>query len=122
MIKGIGVDLIEVSRVRDSISRFGAQFLERIFTKNELLEADKLKDSAQYYGFLAKRFAAKEAYAKALGTGIGSHISFKEIEITNSQDGRPQLLDLTKSDDTITHISLSDTEEYATAYIIIEKI
>jgi len=122
MIKGIGVDLIDVSRVKESVARFGAQFLERIFTQNELMEADKLKDPEKYYGFLAKRFAAKEAYSKALGTGIGSNISFKEIEITNSADGSPQLLDLTEREGTIIHVSLSDTKDYATAYVIIEKI
>lgn len=122
MIRGIGVDMIEVARIKTSVRRFGGRFLRKIFTDSELKAAQALEGSSRYYGFLAKRFAAKEAYAKALGTGIGSEISFKQIEVVNDMNGRPQLVDLKRGDATLNHVSLSDTKDYAVAYVIIEKI
>ncbi len=79
-----GVDLIEIERVRKMILRHGSRFLERIFTPNELAEVGEFPAS------LAARFAAKEAVAKALGTGIG-RVGWREIEILSDQDRRPHL-------------------------------
>ncbi len=79
-----GIDLIEIERVRTTIIRHGSRFLERIFTPNELVEVGGVPAS------LAARFAAKEAVAKALGTGIG-RVGWKEIEILSDQDRRPRL-------------------------------
>jgi holo-[acyl-carrier protein] synthase len=79
-----GVDLIEIERVRDAIDRFGSRFLQRIFTEAELGEVGSSPAS------LAARFAAKEAVAKALGTGIGA-VSWQEIEILRSNGNQPGL-------------------------------
>lgn len=79
-----GIDLIEIQRVEDAIERYGDRFLERIFTPRELKECGKVISS------LAVRFAAKEAVAKALGTGIGQ-VSWTEIEVQRKGSGEPQL-------------------------------
>ena len=121
MIRGIGVDIVEVDRIKAAAKRFDKRFLNRVFTDGELKAAKAFKEYA-YYCFLAKRFAAKEAYAKALGTGIGAEVSFKQIEVVNDVNGSPKLIDLRGCNATINHVSLSDTRDYAVAYVIIEKI
>ncbi|NGX34940.1 MAG: Holo-[acyl-carrier-protein] synthase [Candidatus Anoxychlamydiales bacterium] len=85
-IKGIGTDIVEVERLRSVIKRKGEAFLEKIFTENERKYCLKFKDSTIH---LAARFAAKEAIAKALGTGFGKDLSFLDIEITNDEKGKP---------------------------------
>lgn len=92
MIFGIGTDLISVSRIKKITAKFEEKFEEKIFTENEIIKANRFKGDnssllkASYY---AKRFAAKEALAKALGLGIGRGIDFKDIEIDNDELGRP---------------------------------
>ena len=120
MIKGIGTDLVEIARIKNTILNFGHKFLHRVFTKSERLQASVIKDQSQYHAFLAKRFAAKEAYAKALGSGIGSKISFNQIEVKNDVTGHPQIVNLKESSNEVVHLSLTDTAKYALAYVIIE--
>lgn len=81
-IAGIGIDLIEIDRIDESVTRHGDRFLERVFTEKERADCTKSER-------LAGRFAAKEAVAKALGTGIGEHISWQDIEIQNDPKGMP---------------------------------
>lgn len=81
----VGIDMIEVKRIHNSIERFGLRFLQRIFTERELNYCNGRVER------LAARFAAKEAVGKALGTGIGD-VSWQEIEIVNEANGRPYLL------------------------------
>ncbi|MEG9438055.1 holo-ACP synthase [Edaphobacter sp. HDX4] len=89
MIVGVGTDMIEISRIEDSIQRFGDRFLDRIFTSGEIRYCQqKKKHAAESF---AARFAAKEAGAKALGTGISRGISWKEIEVRRSPGARPTL-------------------------------
>jgi len=89
MVLGIGVDLIETNRVQDSIDRFGQRFLERVFTADEIGYClRKKKNSAESF---AARFAAKEAGAKALGTGISRGVSWKELEVRREAGRRPTL-------------------------------
>lgn len=88
MILGLGTDLIEISRVEETIRRHGARFLERIFTADEVVYCSRKKISAESF---AARFAAKEAGAKALGTGISRGISWKEIEVRRQPGERPTL-------------------------------
>lgn len=88
MILGLGTDLIEISRIEESIRRYGDRFLERIFTKDEVAYCRRKKGSAESF---AARFAAKEAGAKALGTGISRGISWKEIEVRRQPGERPTL-------------------------------
>ncbi|HEX2919438.1 MAG TPA: holo-ACP synthase [Edaphobacter sp.] len=89
MIVGIGTDMIEISRIEQSIEQFGERFLDRIFTAGEISYCrQKKKHSAESF---AARFAAKEAAAKALGTGISRGISWKEIEVQRQPGGPPTL-------------------------------
>jgi holo-[acyl-carrier protein] synthase len=89
MVLGLGTDLIETRRVQESIDRFGERFLERVFTAGEIAYCQrKRKNAAESF---AARFAAKEAGAKALGTGISRGVSWKEFEVRREASGRPTL-------------------------------
>jgi holo-[acyl-carrier protein] synthase len=89
MVLGLGTDLIETRRVGESIDRFGERFLERVFTAGEIAYCQrKRKNAAESF---AARFAAKEAGAKALGTGISRGVSWKEFEVRREASGRPTL-------------------------------
>jgi holo-[acyl-carrier protein] synthase len=88
MVLGLGTDLIEIERIQASMDRFGERFLERVFTAGEIAYCKRKKQPAES---LAARFAAKEAGAKALGTGISRGVSWKEIEVTREVGERPML-------------------------------
>ena len=88
MVLGIGTDMIEIERVRASIARYGERFLRRIFTTGEIGYCLRKKNSAESF---ASRFAAKEAGAKALGTGISRGVSWQEIEVRREDGERPTL-------------------------------
>ena len=88
MVIGMGTDLIETRRVQESINRFGERFLERIFTAGEIAYCMRKKNAAESF---AARFAAKEAGAKALGTGISRGVSWKEFEVKREASGKPTL-------------------------------
>lgn len=88
MIVGIGVDIAETARVEKLNAKYGQRFAERILTADELFEFDRRKRSSSY---LATRFAAKEAVAKALGTGIGAQFGFHSVQIDSDSQGKPQL-------------------------------
>ena len=88
MVIGVGTDLIEIERVEASIARFGKRFLERLFTPGEIAYCLQKKGSGESF---AARFAAKEAGAKALGTGISRGVSWKEIEVRREPGERPTL-------------------------------
>lgn len=88
MVLGLGTDLIEIERVQASMDRFGERFLDRVFTEGEIAYCMRKKQSAESF---AARFAAKEAGAKALGTGISRGVSWKEIEVRREIGQRPTL-------------------------------
>jgi holo-[acyl-carrier protein] synthase len=89
MVLGLGTDLMETRRIEESIDRYGERFLERIFTADEIAYClRKKKNAAESF---AARFAAKEAGAKALGTGISRGVSWKEFEVSREASGRPTL-------------------------------
>jgi holo-[acyl-carrier protein] synthase len=88
MVLGLGTDLIETKRVQESIGRFGDRFLERIFSPGEIAYCKRKKNAAESF---AARFAAKEAGAKALGTGISRGVMWKEFEVKREASGRPSL-------------------------------
>jgi holo-[acyl-carrier protein] synthase len=88
MILGTGIDIVEIDRVSRSIERFGDRFLQRIFTAGEIAYCSRKKNAAESY---AARFAAKEAGAKALGTGIQHGVSWQELEVRREPGGRPTL-------------------------------
>ena len=122
-IYGIGTDIISVSRIKESLKK--KNFLKRIFNKEEVAKCSKLINSNNCY---AKRFAAKEAFAKALGTGIAYGINFNEIKILNGKNGKPfiKLVGNTKKiiNDKLKKkfkisLSLSDEKKYAVAFVTI---
>lgn len=88
MVVGLGSDLIEIARVAKSIDRFGTRFLRRVFTPEEIAYCQKKRNAAESF---AARFAAKEAGAKALGTGISHGIAWPEIEVRREPSGKPTL-------------------------------
>jgi holo-[acyl-carrier protein] synthase len=116
MIVGIGIDIIEIERIEKMIEG-QPKFIERILTEKERRVACSLKGKRRSE-FVAGRFAAKEAYSKALGTGIGKEVSFLHIEITNDERGKPVLL--ANTNHTI-HLSISHSREFAVAQVILES-
>ena len=85
-IFGIGTDIVNIKRIDYSLKKHGLNFKNRIFSKKEISYCDKKKNSGAFY---AKRFAAKEAFSKALGTGIRKGVNLKNIEISNNVQGKP---------------------------------
>ena len=125
MIIGIGVDLCEIARIHDAVRRYGDHFAKRILAIDELTEFNQLNPSMQA-GFLAKRFAAKEAIAKALGTGIGRGFGFHDITVSHDELGKP-LVSLNSENVTLKdaclsriHVGVSDERTHAIAFCTIE--
>ncbi|HSX14075.1 MAG TPA: holo-ACP synthase [Chlamydiales bacterium] len=116
MIKGLGTDIVEISRIRESIERHGQYFLNRLFTQKEQDYCNKFQDPVPHF---AGRFAAKEAISKALGTGFGAELSWHDIEIVNDERGRPRVHLREEAKGTI-HLSISHCVSYATATAILE--
>ncbi len=122
MIFGIGTDIIEIARVAKSIQRLGQHFLDRLFTPKEQEYCLRYQASERHF---AGRFAAKEAIAKALGTGLGDKVGWLDIEIVNGETGAPEVL---LSEKTMRHfpgisvkISISHNHEAALAFAVIES-
>jgi len=125
MIYGIGTDIVEVSRIEDSLTRFGDAFAQRLLNEQEWLDYSLSTTKAR---FLAKRFAAKEAFAKALGTGIRSPATFENIGVGHDDLGKP-VLDLAPALQDFLHangigfqhLSISDEKALAAAFVVLEK-
>ncbi|SJZ88122.1 Holo-[acyl-carrier protein] synthase [Vibrio cincinnatiensis] len=124
-IIGLGTDITEIVRIEKALSRSGDAFAARILTPEELVIFQVLKQKARY---LAKRFAAKEAASKALGTGIAHGVSFQDFQINNDVNGKPLLILSGKAAEFATaaqvtsiHLSLSDERHYALATVILES-
>ncbi len=122
-ITGIGTDIVQIQRINDALQKHGVRFAERILHANELSIYNAHRQPVSY---LAKRFAAKEAVAKALGTGIGKHTSFTEIETINNELGMPMIqyhgataTFVTSQHITQSFLTLSDERDYAVAYVIL---
>ncbi len=116
MIIGIGLDLIEIDRI-DKLRDRTDRFPRRILTDAELDRYQSLPEKRQTE-FLAGRFAAKEAFSKAVGTGIGKELSFHDIEILTDAKGKPHIF---KSSYGKVHLSITHTKTYAAAQVVIEK-
>ncbi len=121
MIIGIGTDIIEIHRMRDSLTRYGEHFTKKIFTTTECLYCLNKPDPAIHF---AARWAAKEAFAKAYRTGIGEHIGWHDVEIQRASNGAPHLVlygtIATYCLEYTIHLSLSHVHEYAVAMVVIE--
>tara|TARA_Y100000768_G_scaffold343279_1_gene288845 strand:+ start:1071 stop:1469 length:399 start_codon:yes stop_codon:yes gene_type:complete len=130
MIIGHGIDLIDIRRVEKTINKFGNRFINRIFTKGEIIRSENRNKRIESY---AKRFAAKEACSKALGTGFRSGVYWRDIEVVNEKSGKPVLkltggaykrLEKLIPNNNAYNISLSITDDYpwAQANVIIEVV
>jgi len=124
MILGTGIDIVEVSRIKASYEKFGERFLTRILCPAEITYCLSHREPAP---FLAARFAAKEAISKAFGTGIGSELGWHDMEVGRKVTGEPfvilyerGLLLLQQRGAKVIHLSLSHTEQHATAMAILE--
>ncbi|WP_239256146.1 holo-ACP synthase [Listeria ilorinensis] len=117
MIKGIGLDMIDLDRIQKAVTK-NPRFIERILTENEQQLYQKYTGTRQVE-FLAGRFAAKEAYAKANGTGFGAELSFLDVEILQAADGKPVVKKPIHRTETV-FISITHTGRSAAAQVIIE--
>ena len=123
-IFGIGTDIISVDRIKNSLKN--KNFINRIFNEKEILKCKKNKNSINCF---AKRFAAKEAFSKALGTGISNGINFNEIVVLNKKSGKPYINFIGQTKKTLNKkfkkkkskisLSLSDEKKYAVAFVTI---
>lgn len=130
MILGIGTDLANIDRIAAVLARFGDRFRNRVYTETELKKAASRKDEA---GTLAKRWAAKEACSKALGTGLRMGISWRDMAVSNLTTGQPvmhltgwaaeRLRDMTPPGHlAIVHVTLTDDHPWAQAFVVIEAL
>ncbi|MHA6253014.1 holo-ACP synthase [Oceanobacillus sp. CAU 1775] len=117
MVKGIGIDIVELYRIEESLSK-GERFINRILTQKEKERFFELNNQRRRIEFIAGRFAAKEACAKALGTGIG-RLSFQHIQVSNLESGAPILEVQGYEKDTFL-LSISHSKEYAVAQVLIQ--
>lgn len=125
MILGTGIDIIEVGRIKASYERFGERFINRILRPAEIAYCLSHKFPAP---FLAARFAAKEAVSKAFGTGIGRQLGWQDMEVGRKESGEPFVILhenglklLEQRSGRVVHLSLSHTENYASAIAILES-
>ncbi|MBW8814705.1 MAG: holo-ACP synthase [Caulobacterales bacterium] len=130
MILGLGSDLSDIRRIQASLDRFGDRFKERVYTELERARSDRKADAAASY---AKRFAAKEACAKALGTGMRRGVFWRDMGVINLRSGQPtmaltggaleRLEEMTPPGmKAVIHLSLTDDHPYAQAFVIIEAL
>ena len=128
MILGIGTDLANIERISGTLDRFGDRFKNRVFTDTEQAKAERRKDVAGTY---AKRWAAKEACSKALGTGLAMGIAWKDMAVSNLKTGQPvmevtgwaleRLNEMTPDGhEAIVHVTLTDDHPWAQAFVVIE--
>ena len=128
MILGIGTDIIDIRRIRKVINKYGNRFKRKCFHESEIKKSDSRYNLVESY---AKRYAAKEACAKALGTGLARGVFWKDIEVRNNKFGKPYIVlhnnakkilkKLSKNNNQI-EVSLSDEKEFAIANVIISKL
>lgn len=130
MIIGVGADLCDIRRIQRSLDRFGDRFKQRCFTELEQARSDRKPDPAWSY---AKRFAAKEACAKALGTGMRADVYWRDMGVVNQRSGQPTLVLTGNAREHLSrltppghepriHLTLSDEHPYALAFVVIEAL
>jgi holo-[acyl-carrier protein] synthase len=125
MILGVGIDIIEVGRIQSSLEKFGERFTNRVLHPNEIAYCNSHRRPAP---FVAARFAAKEAISKAFGTGIGAQLGWHDMEVGRKPSGEPYVILhgdgeklLRERGGRVVLISLSHTQEHATAVAILES-
>jgi holo-[acyl-carrier protein] synthase len=124
MITGIGTDVVSIPRIEKVLARFGERFVNRILTPQERVRYERTRAKASH---LAKRFAAKEAFAKAIGTGIRTPFTWHSVSVTRDPSGKPGLRPsaemaryLAGRGVTSSHVSLSDDADVAVAFVLVE--
>ena len=122
-VVGIGTDIVEITRIEKMEPKASLRLAQRVLTPSELLI---FNDSKQSHRYLAKRWAAKEAASKALGTGIADGVSFQHIEIVSLPSGQPQLILSNRALEIANalgassyHVSISDEQSFATAFVVL---
>jgi len=118
-MKNVGIDIIDIKRIKRIIEKYGDKFFQRILTENEINYCKKFSKPELHF---AGRFASKEAYSKSIGTGISKDFGWKDIEILNDDRGKPYIHH-TKETEYSKHnfaVSISHTDEYACAVVIFE--
>lgn len=125
MIYGIGTDIVCVARMRRNVERYGERFAARILTDSEL---DDFRRTGKPAHFLARRFAAKEAAAKAMGTGFANGLRLRHIGVSHDASGKPLLVFDGAAADFVraqmierAHLSLADEDDYAVAFVSLER-
>jgi holo-[acyl-carrier protein] synthase len=124
MIYGVGTDIVNIDRIQKIILKNKEGFIKRVLTDHEQALFANKADSA---AFCAKRFAAKEAFSKALGTGIGRVVSFQDLTVRNNDNGKPHFIPseklrlyLLEKGVKQAHLSISDESQYAVAFVVLE--
>ena len=124
MIYGVGTDIVNIERVKKILSKNRDGFVKRVLSEHEQALFANKADSAAYF---AKRFAAKEAFAKALGTGIGREVSFQDLTVRNNENGKPHFIPseklrqyLLENNIKHAHLSISDESQNAIAFVVLE--
>lgn len=121
-ILGLGSDIVELARLKKAIDRHGLAFIQRVFTKEEIDYCLSFANSLEHF---AGRFAAKEAFVKAVGTGFSSQITFKDISIINTSSGKPEVILTSKVKEILgsinVYLTISHTQNYAIAVSLILK-
>jgi len=123
MIYGIGTDIIETERIKNAIENYGTRFLNRIYTKDEQEYCESFNDTK--YVHYAARFAAKESFSKAIGTGITNEFKFLEVSVLNEPNGKPYVVLSGNLKEKFAHlniyISISHTSHNSVAFIVLES-
>jgi holo-[acyl-carrier protein] synthase len=122
VIYGLGIDIVEIARVKEMLARWQHHFVARVFTPEEITLCESRANRASAF---AARFAAKEAFSKALGTGVDKDFSWKDFAVGHQSNGSPKpVLSerlAARLQDVQIHLSLSHSDQYATAVVILEK-
>ncbi len=122
MINGIGIDIIEISRIEQSIAQYGDSFLSKLFTENEISYCKSKQFPIQHF---AARFAAKEAFSKAVSTGWSGEFEWKNVEVKNDPAGKPDFILYGKTAETLSgysvFLSMSHSDSSVIAFVVIEK-
>jgi holo-[acyl-carrier protein] synthase len=126
VIYGIGTDIVRIQRLADSLQRYGERFASRILADDEM---EEFRNASRKSYFLAKRFAAKEALAKAVGTGFRDGLSLGDICVSHDELGKPFLLFSPRARQKLAdlgigecHLSISDEQDYAVAFVTLERV
>jgi len=125
MIYAVGTDLVEVSRIEKIIEKWRERFTRRVYSEGEIRYCSRRTYPAQHF---AARFAAKEAFLKGVGLGMAGGVGFRDVEVINRAEGKPELGFHGKAREMVdragiteSHISISHTDRYAVAFVVLEK-